>query len=403
MTAVADPGERPLSAGVVVLLAIIAGGAIANNYAIQPSLGAIAQDLGTGLSTISLTVSGIMVGYLLGLALLVPLADRISPRWLIPGQLTALAASLAAASAAPSTGVLLVCLVFVGATTTVAAQTSAIVGKLAAPAQRGTQMGLISAGISAGILLSRFVGGLLSTWGGWRAMLLCFAGACCVAALATALMLPDRRPLAAKGYFLTLRSVPGLPIVFPQLRASTMAGMLWFFAFSAIWVGLAISLAEPPWSLGADAIGLYSLAGLLGLFITPMAGRWADRYGARPVKLVGLVAAAVSVLVLLPALGQPFVSAPALAVFDAGCFAAQVANQAAIVRLDPARSGALNSAYLLLYYVAGAIGTAVAGPIVTAGGWPLLAGVALVAIVGAIAATSLGATAGVKQDLGIKT
>lgn len=248
-------------------------------------------------------------------------------------------------------------------------------------------MGLISAGISAGILLSRFVGGLLSTWGGWRAMLLCFAGACCVAVSATALRLPDRRLQATKGYFRTLRSMPGLLVHYPQLRLSAAAGMLWFFAFSSIWVGLAISLAEPPWSLSADAIGLYSLAGLLGLFVTPMAGRCADRYGARWVKVVGLTAAAASTVVLLPALGQPFVSAPALAVFDAGCFAAQVANQAAVVRLDPDRSGALNAAYLLLYYAAGAIGTAVAGSVVTAGGWPLLTGVATTAIVGAIVAS----------------
>lgn len=387
MTTAPDPRERPLPAGVVVLLAITAGGAIANNYAIQPSLAAIAQDLGTTPSAISLTVSAIMFGYLAGLALLVPLADRVDPRWLISGQLVALAAALTAASAAPNAGLLLICLLLVGATTTVAAQTSAIVGKLAAPAHRGRQMGLISAGISAGILLSRFVGGLLSTWGGWRTMLLCFAGACCVAALATALRLPDRRLQATKGYFLTLRSVPGLLVHFPQLRLSATAGMLWFFAFSSIWVGLAISLAEPPWSLSADAIGLYSLAGLLGLFITPMAGHWADRYGARRVKLVGLTAAAVAILVLLPTLGQPFVSAPALAVFDAGCFAAQVANQAAVVRLDPDRSGALNAAYLLLYYAAGAIGTAVAGPVVAAGGWPLLTGVATTAIVGAIVAS----------------
>lgn len=387
MTTAPDPRERPLSAGVVVLLAIIAGGAIANNYAIQPSLSAIAQDFGTTPSAISLTVSAIMFGYLAGLALLVPLADRVDPRGLISGQLVALATALTAASAAPNAGLLLICLLVVGATTTVAAQTSAIVGKLAAPAHRGRQMGLISAGISAGILLSRFVGGLLSTWGGWRAMLLCFAGASCVAALVTALRLPDSRPQAMRGYFLTLRSVPGLLVLFPQLRLSAAAGMLWFFAFSTIWVGLAISLAQPPWSLSADAIGLYSLAGLLGLFVTPMAGRWADRYGARRVKLVGLAAAAASTVVLLPALGQPFVSAPALAVFDAGCFAAQVANQAAIVRLDPARSGALNSAYLLLYYAAGAIGTAVAGPLVAVGGWSLLTSVATVAIGGAIMAS----------------
>ncbi|WP_316215111.1 MFS transporter [Bradyrhizobium sp. SZCCHNR2035] len=387
MTTLADPRETPLSAGLIVLLAVTAGGAIANNYAIQPSLDAIAQDIGTTPSAISMTVSGVMLGYLAGLALLVPLADHVNPRRLIPGQLLALAAALIAASMAPSVGLLLVCFILVGAMTTVAAQTSAIVGKLAAPAHRGRQMGLISAGISAGILLSRFVGGLLSTWVGWRAMLLCFAGACCVAALATALRLPASRPQPTKGYFFTLRSVPALLILFPQLRLSAAAGMLWFFAFSTIWVGLAISLAQPPWSLNADAIGLYSLVGLLGLFVTPVAGRFADRYGARRVKLAGLTAAAASALILLSSLGQPLASAPALAVFDAGCFAAQVANQADIVRLDPARSGVLNSAYLLLYYVAGAIGTAAAGALVTAGGWTLVASAAGAAIVGAIVAS----------------
>ncbi len=81
----------------------------------------------------------------------------------------------------------------------------------------------------------------------------------------------------------------------------------------------------------------------------------------------------------------------ALAIFDAGCFAAQVANQSAIVKLAPDRSGALMSTYLLLYYVAGAIGTAAAGPLVGLGGWPLLIGVATLAITGAI---KLSATAG---------
>lgn len=389
MTNASDRCEKPLSAGVVVLLAITAGGAIANNYAIQPSLGVIARDLGTTSGAISLTVAGVMLGYLVGLALLVPLADHVNPRRLIPGQLVALAAALTAASAVPSAGLLLVCLVLVGAATTVTAQASAIVGKFAEPADRGGQMGLISAGISTGILLSRFIGGLLATWVGWRAMLLCFAGACCVAALSTARRLPDCQPHAARSYFFTLRSVPALLIRFPQLRLAAAAGMLWFFAFNAIWVGLALSLAQPPWSLSADAIGLYSLAGLLGLFVTPAAGRLADRHGARRIKLVGLVAAAVSALVLLMTLGQPLFFAPTLAVFDAGCFAAQVANQAYIVRLDPARSGVLISVYLLLYYVAGAVGTAVAGPLVAAGGWTLLGGSAVIAIVCAIVVSAI--------------
>lgn len=381
----AERREPPLSASVVTLLAIAAGGAIANNYAIQPSLAAVAHDLGITYGTVSLTASGVMLGYLLGLALLVPLVDHASPRRLIPSQLTALAVALCLTSAAPSAVTLLVCLVLVGATTTVAAQASSIVGKLADPAHRGRQMGTISAGISAGILLSRFIGGSLTEWLGWRSMLLCFAAACFVAAVLTALWTPHRQPRPSGGYFSTLRSVTKLLVEFSELRYAVVAGMLWFFAFNAVWVGLSLRLAQPPYSLSANEIGLYSLAGILGLFVTPIAGRLADRYGSQRVKIVGLIAAAVAALLLLVTLGHPFWTAMALAIFDAGCFAAQVANQAGIVRLNPARSGALNSVYLLLYYSAGAVGTAIAGFLIVTGGWTILAGTVVVVLVGAVA------------------
>ena len=107
----------------------------------------------------------------------------------------------------------------------------------------------------------------------------------------------------------------------------------------------------------------------------------ADRFGPRNVKLLGLAVAAVSAMALYLSLAKPPFLMLALAFFDAGCFAAQVANQSAVVRLAPDRSGALMSTYLLFYYVAGAIGTAVAGPLVAFGGWSLLIGAVAAAIV----------------------
>ncbi|MGC8169922.1 MFS transporter, partial [Salmonella enterica] len=85
-----------------------------------------------------------------------------------PGQFLALALSLALAAWAASPDALIGCFVLIGATTTVAAQSSAIVGKLADASRRALSMAAISAGISAGILLSRFIGGLLVQWLGWR-------------------------------------------------------------------------------------------------------------------------------------------------------------------------------------------------------------------------------------------
>jgi predicted MFS family arabinose efflux permease len=75
----------------------------------------------------------------------------------------------------------------------------------------------------------------------------------------------------------------------------------------------------------------------------------------------------------------------ALALFDAGLFAAQVANQSRVIRLDPLRPAQLNSTYMVVYFVGGSLGAAVGGPIVSMCGWPIGAGAAAVAIATALA------------------
>ncbi|RQT35810.1 MFS transporter [Burkholderia contaminans] len=385
-----NAGDRNarVSSTAVAVLAIAAGGAIANDYAIQPALSDVARDFSVPVTLITTVASSTMIGYLLGLVLLVPLVDRVSPRALIPGQMGALALALVLAAAAQRPAVLIGCFILVGATTTVAAQCSAVVGKHAGRDNRARSMGTISAGISAGILLSRFVGGLLTRWCGWRGALLVFAGFAILAALCARSFLPAERPHWHGRYLATLRTIPLLLRESAQLRRRTCAGMLWFFAFNLIWVGLAIRLAAPPYSLSAAAIGLYSLAGVLGLFVTRIAGRLADRFGSRAVTLIGLAVAALSAISLTSALGHPAWLATALAVFDAGCFAAQVANQASIVTINPARSGSLNAAYLTLYYAAGAVGTAIAGTIVANVGW---SAITVIAATAAATAASISA------------
>lgn len=75
------------------------------------------------------------------------------------------------------------------------------VGKCSDPQSRARLMGTISAGISAGILLSRFVGGVLAQWYGWRGALLAFAAFVTVSALCVIPLLPAERPVGHTGYF----------------------------------------------------------------------------------------------------------------------------------------------------------------------------------------------------------
>lgn len=358
-----------LTGRALAVLSVAAGSAIANNYAMQPALSAIAADFGVGLGPMTGVISGAIIGYLIGLVLLVPLVDRVSPRALIPGQILVLACSLVLAAWAASPQALIGCFVLIGAATTVAAQSSAMVGKFADARHRALSMATISAGISAGILLSRFVGGLLAQWCGWRGALLVLAAFTAVCGLCVLPLLPTQRPSGQAGYFSTLCALPSLVRQSTELRLRICAGMLWFFAFNLVWVGLAVRLAAPPYHLDAASIGLYSLAGVIGLAMTRIAGRLADRFGNRRVIVCGLVCASLAAAALALVLDHAPATLVALALFDAGCFTAQVANQAGVVAIDPARAGVLNSAYLFFYYGAGAMGTALAGTIAMGSGW----------------------------------
>lgn len=98
---------------------------------------------------------------------------------------------------------------------------------------------------------------------------------------------------------------PTLYVRYPLLRLAAGRGALWFFAFCAIWAGLAVALSQPPFSYSPERIGWYAVAGLLGVAATRIAGVWTDRIGARRVILVGLVLAVVSAVGLAAFLSIP--------------------------------------------------------------------------------------------------
>ncbi|MEU6847228.1 MFS transporter [Streptomyces sp. NPDC046716] len=370
-----------LPRGGVALLGCTAGIAIANNYAVQPALGDIAHDTGASAAAIGLVTTAALTGCIAGFAFLLPLVDRAAPRRLVTGQLLLLTAGLLLAAGARTLGPLLAAYVVVGAGASVSAMASAIAGRGVPGERRGAAVGLVAAGMSAGILLSRLVGGALAEALGWRGMLLVSAGLVLVCAGAAWSRLPRERPEPAGGYLATLATLPGLLRRHRVLRRAVVQGCLWYFAFSLVWVALTVRLAQPPYGLDAAAIGLYSLAGALGFAALPVAGRLGDRYSPRAVICVSMGVAAVGAGVLCAGLGRPVLTGAGLALLDAGCFTAQAANQARILGVDPRRGGSLSGVYLLLYFCAGAVGSAVAASLVARGGWGAASGVVLGALV----------------------
>jgi predicted MFS family arabinose efflux permease len=385
--AVKAPIAGQLRGSVVWFMSLAAALGTSTIYPLQPAIADVADSLGSSIAAVGVALACGPAGYLVGLGLLVPLVDRFSPARVLAVQFAVLAAALALSAAVGSVLALAAVVGVIGACSAVGAGLSSVAGRLAAERRRATILGVVTAGISAGILAGRIVGGWLADEIGWRGMVLVFAAACALVAFCSLSVLPATRSGTEHGYLATLRSVPGLFVRHASLRLAATRGALWFFAFCVIWAGLAVALSKPPYSYSAERIGLYALAGLSGILATQVAGTWTDRVGARRVILVGLALAGTAAAVVGFTLANTVVTLVCLALFDAGLFAAQVANQSTVLSIDPAAPARFNSAYMLVYFVGGSLGTAFGATAVEWFGWQATAAITVVAVGAAVAIT----------------
>ncbi|WP_330230551.1 MFS transporter [Nocardia sp. NBC_00508] len=383
------PGERvtALRTPVVWFMALAAALGTASIYPLQPAIAEVAGSLHASLAAVGTALACGPFGYLAGLALLVPLVDRFAPRIVVSAQFAALALALAASAVVGSTWLLGLVVGLIGAGSSVGAQLSSVAGRFAPPRRQATVLGVVTAGISAGILAGRIVGGWLTELISWRGTLFVFAVACVATAVTARFVLPAAAGSATVGYLATLRGLPALHARYRTLRLAAGRGALWFFAFCAIWAGLPVALSQPPFSYSPERIGMYAIAGLLGVAATRISGAWTDRVGARRVIVIGLVLALAASAALGAFLSNTVVTLICLGLFDAGLFAAQVANQSTVLAIAPAAPARFNSAYMIVYFIGGSLGAAFGAAAVGWFGWPATAALAAAAIATAIAVT----------------
>ncbi|MCW2605357.1 MAG: arabinose efflux permease family protein [Frankiales bacterium] len=163
------PGTR-----LVPLLAVASGVAVADNYYLQPLLAVMSRDLGVGVGALGGVAALALLGYALGLLLVVPLGDVVDRRVLVSVILSGTTVSLAAVALAPSVAVLAGAAFGVGLSSVVAQVLVPYAASLADDASRGRVVGTVFAGILTGIVGARVVAGLATGVVGWRGV---YAGA----------------------------------------------------------------------------------------------------------------------------------------------------------------------------------------------------------------------------------
>lgn len=389
----AAPGQPPTA-----LFAAAVGVIVTNLFAPQPLVGLIGPSLGLGPSGSGLTSMATLLGYAAGLFFLVPLADSLENRALIIRMLTSAALAAGAAALAPTATVFLILLFVLGASCSAIQILVPIAASMAAPERRGRVIGDVMGGLMVGILLARPAASFLASLWGWRAFYIASTVSIVVLTVVLATRLPRRRPEARAGYFALIASLGRLLRTEPVLRQRALTACLVMAAFSLFWTAIALRLAQAPFDLSQRGIALFALVGAGGAAATPFFGRMGDRGWTRPATIA-------SHLVLIGAFGigawagsihagsslVPLVVMGACAVLlDVGVTGDQTLGRRAINLLQPEARSRINGLFVGLFFLGGAVGSAIAGAAWVSGGWTAVCIIGILLGVLALAVECIG-------------
>jgi predicted MFS family arabinose efflux permease len=337
-----------------------------------------------------------------GLVLLVPLIDVVENRRAILLTLLADIVALAAAALAPSPAVFLLAAFAAGCATSAIQMVVPVAASLVDEAQRGQVIGNVMSGLMIGILLSRPIASLAAAAFGWRGAYALDAIAVAAIAVALQRVLPRCKPAVGAAYAALIASLWMLLVKEPVLRRRALYQGLCMAAFGIFWTAIALRLAAPPFGLGPVGIGLFTLAGVGGAVVAPMAGWAGDRGWTLPATRLAH-ATVIAALLLAgsagagwfgfdpaarPALSLGLLAAASIAL-DFGVIGDQTLGRRTVTLACAQARGRLNGLYTGLFFVGGSIGSALAGIAWVEGGWTLVCVVGLGCVALALALASI--------------
>jgi predicted MFS family arabinose efflux permease len=331
---------------------------VANIYYNQALLVAMGRDFHVSSAVIGTIAVATQLGYASGLLLVVPLGDMLDRKSLILGSAAGATLALVAVTLAPNFIFALIMSYLLGLICITPQLIVPFVADLAVPAKRGRAVGLVMGGLLIGILFARSAAGFLGEWLGWRGMFGVGAALTLIITLCLGTLPRSRRPSRSISYGELLRSLAPLLAREPVLQRHALIGALGFGAFSAFWTTLAFYLAARPEHYGGNMVGLFGLIAVAGAVAAPISGHLSDRFSARIVNGTSLVLMAGAFLMMSLADASLLWLVGAVFVMDAGVQGNQISNQTRIYTLAPELRNRITSVYMVIYFLGGAIGSA---------------------------------------------
>src|SRR5208282_1286001 len=247
----------------------------------------------------------------------------------------------------------------------------------------GRAMSAYVTGTVIGGFLGRFISGVIATHWNWRATFLVLAALNLIGALVVRAWLPLAKNFVRAEHLQQVLDHAREHLRNPRLLANFGMGATALFALVGCFTYTNFYLAAAPFHLNSAQLGSIFFVYLLGVVITPQAGRFLDHFGFRHTTVL-YCAMMIAGLLFTLVKSLPIIIV-GLAIFSSGVFVAQAA---ATVEMGAIAGRARSSAaglYVAVYYLGGSVGATLTGLFWRWKGWP-----GCVAVLGGVSLLSCG-------------
>jgi len=363
-----------------VTIALIAFFTLVDLFATQAVLPLLAHRYGAAPAVIGVVVNASTFGMAVGSLLTALFGQSLDRRVGIVTSLLVLTIPTALLAHAPDLAVFAALRVIQGlCMATAFTLTLSHLGEVcSAKAQAGAFAAYITGNVASnlvGRLVAASAAGLYGV--SWTFYL--FAGLNLLGALLAVMSVAPTGRSAEKGRSLSERLAGALAFFTNgPVLAGFGVGFCILFAFIGIFSYVNFVLMRPPLGLGMMSLGLVYFVFAPSIVLTPFAGAFAAKFGARPALWLGLGVAEVGLLLLLSS-QLPLVLG-GLVLVGAGTFFAQATATGFVSRSAGPDRSAASGLYLASYFAGGLAGAAAVGQIFDHFGWPACVGAVALAL-----------------------
>lgn len=345
---------------------------LANMYYAQPILLDMAADVGLAVDASGCVITMLQIGYALGILLLGPLGDVVENRKLIVGMTLGAGIGVALTAACHTIPFFLGFHLGIGIFSAATQVVIVFAVSLAPNHLRGRVLGMVTAGLFAGIVLARPTASLVSGLLGWRGLYLTSAIAMLLLAWTLWRQLPSLQPAASgMSYRATLSSLCTTAQSVPHLPVWLLLSSLSFAALTMFWTAAPLHLLYNR-HLSHAELALFALVGLASPPCVVFAGRLLDRGRGFGLRLWGTGVATGAWLMAYANDGTVLLMLAAL-LLDHGVNVTTVSVQQAILAARPEARARCNALAVTANFCGGALGASLGPWLLGRYGWQAVA------------------------------